>query len=145
MELKHKTKLVVAAAALAMTAGLPSYAAERTGGAEYISGGVGFGAREAMRAQAGQYNLHLEFVAGASGEYLSDVEVNVADARGNNVLSTRTEGPWLFARLPAGSYAVTVRYGGSTRTQHVNVGSGRTHVVMRFSSLDEHMAGMSSR
>jgi hypothetical protein len=121
-----------------------SAASHSASGVEFTSGGVGLAARQQLAAQAGQYNLQLEFVYAPEGEYLSAVQVDVADARGNNVLSTVTEGPWLMAKLPAGSYTVKARFGGETRTQQVKVGSGKHRVVMRFPASVEQQAGVSS-
>lgn len=117
-------------------------AAERAGDVAFTSGGVSLGARQALLAEAGQYNLHLEFAAAPEGEYLSDVDVDVVDARGRNVLSTRTQGPWLMAKLPAGNYGITARYGGTTRSQSVVVGQGRRHAVIRFPALNEQVVGV---
>jgi hypothetical protein len=118
-----------------------SAASSSASGVEFTSGGVGLAARQQLAAQAGQYNLQLEFVYAPEGEYLSAVQVDVADARGNNVLSTVTEGPWLMAKLPAGSYTVKARFGGETRTQQVKVGPGKHRVVMRFPASVEQQAG----
>jgi hypothetical protein len=111
---------------------------------EYTTGGVGLAARQELASQSGQYNLHLEFAYAPEGEYLSEVQVDISDGRGNNVLSTRTDGPWLLAKLPAGSYTVKARYGDITRTQQVNVGGGKRHLVLRFPAQVEQMAGRSA-
>lgn len=131
---KLGSTLTISALALLILA-LPAQAADRAN-AEFVSGGVGLDARQQMQVQAGQYNLHLEFATTLSGEYLSDVEVTITDGRGSNVLSTRTEGPWLLARLPAGAYAVSARVGDTVRRQQISVGAGRRHVVMRFPGTD---------
>jgi hypothetical protein len=115
--------------------------ATATSGVSFMTGGVGLVARQELASQAGQYNLHLEFAYAPEGEYLSEVQVDINDARGNNVLSTRTDGPWLLARLPAGSYTVKASYGSVTRTQQVAVGGGKRHLVMRFPASVENMAG----
>ena len=109
-------------------------------GVSFMTGGVGLVARQELASQSGQYNLHLEFAYAPEGEYLSEVQVEINDARGNNVLSTRTDGPWLLARLPAGSYTVKASYGSTTRTQQVTVGGGKRHLVMRFPASVENTA-----
>jgi hypothetical protein len=121
-----------------------SDASHSASGVEFTSGGVGLAARQQLAAQAGQYNLQLEFAYAPEGEYLSGVQVDVADARGNNVLSTVTDGPWLMAKLPAGSYTVKARFGGETRTQQVKVGPAKHRVVMRFPASVEQQAGTSA-
>lgn len=140
MKHQFKRNILLAASLLAFGAGASAQAAQG-GGVDYISGGVSLDARHAMLGQVGPYNLHLEFAAAPEGEYLSDVDVSVVDARGHNVLQTRTNGPWLFARLPAGTYSVTAKAAGATRTQQVTVGGGRRHLVMRFPALDDKLAG----
>jgi hypothetical protein len=113
-------------------------------GVEFTSGGVGLAARQQLASQSGQYNLHLEFAYAPEGEYMSEVQVDINDARGNNVLSTRTDGPWLFARLPAGNYTVKASFDNVTRSQQVNVGGGKRHLVMRFPAQVETTANRSS-
>jgi len=145
MNREFKRNILVAASILAFAGGAPAQAAQGSGGVDYISGGVSLDARQAMMAQVGSYNLHLEFAAAPEGEYLSDVDVSVANARGQSVLQTRTTGPWLFARLPAGAYSVTAKAAGATRTQQITVGGGRRHLVMRFPALDDRVAGADRR
>lgn len=143
-----KRNILVAASMLAFGAGASAQAAQAaqgSGSVDYISGGVSLDARHAMMGQVGPYNLHLEFAAAPEGEYLSDVDVNVANARGESVLQTRTTGPWLFARLPAGTYSVTAKAAGATRTQQITVGGGRRHLVIRFPALDDRVAGTDLR
>lgn len=53
------------------------------------------------------YNLKRIFAVTA-GNYLSDVEVQIRDTRGREVLETTSQGPWLFTKLPAGTYHVQV-------------------------------------
>ena len=106
--------------------------ARSASGVEFTTGGVGIEERQRLASLAGQYNLQLEFAYAPEGEYLSDVQVEITDARGNTVLSTRADGPWLLARLPAGNYTVKARFGDVTRTQQVNVGGGKRRVVMVF-------------
>lgn len=114
-------------------------------GVDFTSGGVGLAARQQLAAQADQYNLHLEFAYAPEGEYLAEVDVEITDARGNSVLSTTTDGPWLLAKLPAGNYTVKARYGDVTRTHKVSVGGGKRHLVVRFpASVERHQVAASS-
>lgn len=145
MNPQFRSRILVGAALLAFGTVSPVVHADRSGpssGVDFVSGGVGLGARQAMLAQAGQYNLHVEFAAAPEGEYLSDVDVSMTDSRGQSVLHTRTDGPWLLARLPAGTYSLTAKYAGVTRTQQVAVGAGRRHIVMRFPAVDDKVAGV---
>jgi len=66
------------------------------------------------------FNLKMVF-ASSNGEYLSDVRVQVVDPSNRVVLDTLTEGPWLLAKLPPGSYQVNASYGHSTERRTVAV------------------------
>jgi len=57
------------------------------GSIQYISGGVSDDDMRALDSEEGSYNLKMLFVAG--GEYLADVNVNIKDAHGHDVLATR--------------------------------------------------------
>lgn len=57
------------------------------------------------RESAPSEGTRLEFFA-QSGSYLSDVNVTVTNASGQEVVQTVTEGPWLILDLPDGNYQV---------------------------------------
>ncbi len=82
-------------------------------GTPFMSGGVGREEREQMAKMAQGYDLKLAF-ADRRGDYLSNVKVSVDDEHGKQILSTTTEGPWLFVDLPQGKYNVEARYDGRT-------------------------------
>lgn len=100
----------------------------RPGGDEaaIVSGGVGLAAREALAATARDHNLKLVFAL-VSREYLSDVEVDISG--GGRRLAHRSEGPWLFAKLPPGQYTVRATFEGQTLTRTVAVGARGQKVV----------------
>ena len=77
-------------------------------GIRYVSGGVGEGERAELNALSSEFNLRLLFAMQGSGDYLADVRVNVLDSRGRVILSAQAQGPWFFAQLPPGVYAVEV-------------------------------------
>lgn len=77
-------------------------------GIRHISGGVGEGERTQLKAMVNEFDLHLMFATQGSGEYLSAVQVNVLDTKGNSVLSAVSKGPWFYAQLPPGEYEVEV-------------------------------------
>lgn len=62
------------------------------------------------RASAPQEGTKLEFFL-SSGPYLSAVHVVVADAAGNALVDTVTDGPWLILDLPDGQYRVQASLG----------------------------------
>ena len=88
-----------------------------------VSGGVSVNARDNMRSQTPPHNLKMVFALN-TGNYVSDVQVKVTDRSGKVVLEDVSNGPWLFATLPAGSYTATATYNGSPVTQKVTVAKG---------------------
>lgn len=94
------------------------------GGISYTSGGIGETERDAMRQQAKDYNLRLSFAV-HSGAYLSDVKVDIRDAKGHTLVDDVSDGPWFFAKLAPGKYKVTAEANGKTLTRVVSMAKGR--------------------
>ena len=100
------------------------------GSIPYLSGGVGLDQREALNEVSKDYNLKLSFAL-VSGEYLSDIAVEIRDSAGHVVLEAVSEGPWFFCRLPPGRYKVVVKYNEKIQERAVQaVGKGQT--VLNF-------------
>jgi hypothetical protein len=93
-------------------------------GVAFVSGGVGEESREALRAVERDYNLRLMFAAQGSGQYLSDVRVTIAGAKGI-LVDADAEGPLFFARLAPGSYKVTATTEGRSQTRGVEIAAGK--------------------
>lgn len=114
---------------------------ETSEGVSYVSGGIGSDAAQALRDAAADYPLTLELAAAAGGprdEYISDARVEIRDSQGTPVLRTRTRGPLLLVRLPAGTYDVDVDWNGAHRHQSVEVGERPRRLLVEFpGSLDE--------
>jgi len=89
-------------------------------GIPYLSGGIGLDEREALRSLANEYNLYLSFAL-KKGNYLSDVEVLIADNRGMTVLAAVSQGPWFFTKLPVGTYRIRAKTLGESLEQMVHV------------------------
>ena len=87
---------------------------ETTQGYPYMFGGVSSNEREVIEARAKDYNLRLVF-AEKSGAYLSGVMVVLATAKGAEIISIATEGPWFYIQLPPGSYSVKASFAGDTK------------------------------
>ncbi len=101
-------------------------------GATYVSGGVSEESRVRLQDQASKCNVQVIFAL-RSGEYLSGVEVTVADPSGKVILSTVTDGPWLFARLAPGSYEMRAALAGQAQAQKVTVpAQGSRQLVFRW-------------
>lgn len=104
------------------------------GGVSYLSGGVGLGEREELEAMGKSYDLKLVFAV-QQGNFLSDVNVVIKASSGNVVLEAVSDGPWLYAQLPSGTYHVSATAMGKTITKvaRVNAG-GRTRLNFSWAS-----------
>lgn len=126
---------VVAGAALAVHSqgGMPPVQRGDAGNIEYVTGGVGLGESEAMKAAASQWPLALQFAVtgdGARAQYAADIEVAIHDAGGKVLLQTVSQGPFLLARLQPGTYTVQATRQGVMKQQKVTVSQGRGTPVM---------------
>jgi hypothetical protein len=119
---------------------LPAFAAlpgtlppEQTQGAvSYVSGGFGKEEAQAFEMAAKQYPLSLEFAVKHTprAEFTADVHVTVKDAQGKSVLDTRSDGPFLLAKLPTGHYTVTAEQHGQTLTKTAHVATHKPAHLM---------------
>jgi len=101
-------------------------------GVTYMHGGVGKSERAKMDKLAKNYNLKA-VCAGTNSDYLAFLDVRVTNAKGDTVLHIpRTEGPWVFAKLPAGTYTVKATYEGETKTAKATVGMGLKTLQLRW-------------
>lgn len=99
----------------------------------FVSGGVGKAERDRFEAMSSDYNFKMQ-MATSGGEFISDVNVQIKDAKGNAVLETVTEGPMLMAKLPSGTYLISATKFGETKTQTVQVsekGSKKINIFWR--------------
>jgi hypothetical protein len=111
-------------------------------GVTFLSGGVTADDRTSMYVERGRYNLWVTTVAKPSGAYLTDARLRVVDVNTNKAVLERTmDGPWLFARLPAGKYDVSAlwREEGAANDQKLATRVliarvGQRQVVLRFES-----------
>jgi len=103
-------------------------AGKTTGGIPHVSGGIGEDSRAQLETMARDYNLKLVFAL-QSGNYVTDVQVIVADARGKPLLQAPSQGPWLFVSLPPGSYQITATLSGKAVKRTVTVGKARLQTV----------------
>jgi len=84
-------------------------------GIAYVTGGVGDTEQRYIERHYGGYSFKL--VNAGNGAYVSNVRVTLENDRGETILQTITEGPWLLADLPAGEYVVTARFNKQTRSE----------------------------
>lgn len=117
--------------------GLPYNDIEKTpDGIAYVAGGIGIEAQQRLdaKARADDFNLKLVFTL-HEGNYIADVDVVMKDQQARTVLQEMADGPFLFAKLPAGRYTVEATYEGKTETRTINVGeTGMRTAYMRWPS-----------
>jgi hypothetical protein len=118
------------AVAGAATGALPE--AHTQGKTTYVTGGIGEKEANAMKHAAGQYPLALQFVQKAKprDEYLAGVKVTVWNARKDKVLDVTSEGPYLLAKLPAGTYTIAADHRGKVERRTVTVEPKTPHTVV---------------
>jgi hypothetical protein len=56
------------------------------------------------------------------GHYLGGAALAIRDQAGKTVLKIDAKGPWIFARLPSGTYTVDAKAGGTTRSSRIVIG-----------------------
>jgi len=98
-------------------------------GVTYMSGGIGANEANEMKRAAKKYDLMLTFATKERGEYVADVKVDIQNAKGQNVLSTVSDGPILLADLPPGKYKIKAETEGKQIVKNVYV-SGKAPVKM---------------
>jgi hypothetical protein len=90
-------------------------------GVTTLCGGVGADEAARIKREAHKYNLMLTF-AENTGAYLADVDVAIADVRGNALVSTTCDGPILLVRFShPGNYKVTAEVAGRAQTRKVAI------------------------
>jgi hypothetical protein len=87
----------------------------------YITGGIGLEERSAMQANRAAFNLQLTYALRPSGNYLAAVETLIAEPEGRIVLRVTSDGPFVWARLAPGTYAVAATYRGLTESRRITV------------------------
>lgn len=108
------------------------------GSVTYVVGGIGADEAEAMRQAEASYPLTLELAAPSdrprpAAEYIADARIEIRDARGQALLSTKVDGPLILIRLPSGSYALEVDWNGAVKRRTVAITPGkRQHIVFEF-------------
>lgn len=119
---------VVAVTAGAFPGALPLHAGElppvqQTDGVAYLSGGIGLDESSAIEAESRKWPLTLLFAIKSQQRavYAADVQVRLLDGRGQLLLETTSDGPYLLLKLAPGPYVVEASLQGKTLRQKVQL------------------------
>ncbi len=94
----------------------------------YISGGISGDEVAQFKSQAKAYLLEVVFVQKANAadndrieEYLAEVQLQIMDSKGNEVVNTKTDGPFFLADLPLGKYQVIADHDGVIKKDVIKI------------------------
>lgn len=102
---------------------------QTSGDVSYVSGGIPYEQLPAFNAARSQFPLNIEVYErdGSRNGFTADAEVRVINAKsGEVVLETKTEGPYLWAKVPPGQYKVETTLNGKVKETRVAVNGSRT-------------------
>lgn len=112
---------------------LPSVQSQ--GSIEYMSGGIGQTQIDAMKAVANKYPLTLTFSQkmGGAADFLANFPVTIKGADGKTIFQATSGGPYMFVKIPAGTYTiVAVNNGKTLERQAVVNATGSTPVSFEW-------------
>ncbi|WP_156125789.1 carboxypeptidase-like regulatory domain-containing protein [Paraburkholderia kururiensis] len=125
----------------AVAAQAPRLDVHYANGIAYVSGGVGQDEADAMRAVRADYSMRATFATSA-GTYLSDVAVRVENADGSTLFTTRSDGPFLYAKLPAGHYRLVATSDRIERARTIDIPRhGSVTVTLTWPALTPKQSG----
>ncbi len=71
----------------------------------YISGGIGAEEEAQIKEQENMFNFRL-LITGANGEFISDINVAIKDAKDNLIINIADAGPYVYMKIPPAEYVV---------------------------------------
>ena len=123
------TLMLLAPAAQALQAG--KTAQQR----DYVSGGISREELDQLAQMKARYTLHLLTAAKGSGAHLAGVKVSIVDDRGQPVLATEMDGPWLYVDLAPGRYRIEANFEGQVERRQTQIApTGRRQLIIYFAS-----------
>jgi len=87
----------------------------------YVNGGVSKEEESYMRKIAKDWPLRMIFSERKDNEFVADVKLAIADARGAPVLLLDNAGPMTYAMLPPGKYRISATFHGITEARAVTL------------------------
>lgn len=104
-------------------------AVQHYGSVEYVTGGFGIDESTALKNAMSSYPLAMTFASGdgrSTAAYASQVQVVVRDENDATILNVESQGPFLLARIPPGSYHVFATYNNQTQSRSVTLSESKT-------------------
>ncbi|WP_305807044.1 hypothetical protein [Stenotrophomonas sp. YIM B06876] len=125
--------LLTAAAALALGAAvapvsaqdMPSVPQRTHIHTSYQNGGIGKEQIARMDRHMQPYDLRLTFSEGPHNAYAAGLQLNIYNAKGEDVFALSDAGPLTDVKLPAGHYRVVADFGGVQRSGSVDIQPGQ--------------------
>ena len=108
---------------------------QTSGKVDYVTGGVLYEQLPAFRRARSQYPLNIEIyeLEGRRQGFTADADVKLISPSGEVVLDAKAGGPYLWAKVPPGSYRLQTTLNGKMKESHVVVKkSGPTRAVVVF-------------
>ena len=101
---------------------------QKQGEITYITGGVGKEESKAIRDDAKNWPLVIDFSQHLENHdaWISQVYFRILDVKGNAIFEATTDGPFLMANLPSGNYTLTATYEGVTKIQKIQIVEGKS-------------------
>lgn len=125
-----------AATSVAPGEAVPLPEVQTAGSASFVSGGIPYEQIPAFTAARGQFPLNIEVYErdGPKNAFTADVDVKLVAAKSGDVaLETRTQGPYLWVKVPPGQYKLQATLNGKMKESRVSVGSGKpTRAIVVF-------------
>lgn len=107
-----------------------------SGAVRYVSGGIPYEQLPAFRQARRDYSLNIEIFQreGDKSVFTADADVQLVNVKtGEVVLETKTDGPYLWAKVPPGQYKVVATLNNQMKEARVTVnGSNPTRAVIVF-------------
>ena len=102
-------------------------------GVTYLNGGIGDEEMAQLKSQSGSYNLHV-MLSAPSGEYISDVQLQIIDSKGLPLLTVSDAGPYVYAQLKPGHYTLETSMVGNSAVKKLKInipakGVVKEHIV----------------
>lgn len=115
---------------------VPLPEARTSGNVSYVTGGIPYEQLPAFKRARADWPLNIEVYErdGNKNGFTADAEVKLVAAKsGDVVLEAKTEGPYLWAKVPPGQYKLQTTLNGKMKESRVSVGGSHpTRAIVVF-------------